>query len=214
MTVKKAYSYADIEKKVFKLIRLNGDWKRHLGKMERSGSVLVFGGSGHGKTTYALKLAKEICEVEKVLYNTAEEGIRASWQRSLRLNNIKAVKSKFLFVKESYDEFIIRLSRKRQPKVAVIDSVQYFFRGKRIADYFTLIEAFPDTLFIFLSHIKGGEPKGTIAEEILWDCQNRILIENFKAYVIKSRCGGDEKEPLIINREKAEERELKLLKRG
>lgn len=214
MTVKKAYSVADIEKRSFKIVQLKGEWQRHLGEMERSGSVLILGDSGHGKTTYALKKSKAICNSEKVLYNTAEEGIRASWQRSVELNNMKSVKGKFRYVKDSYEELFERLKMKRQPKVVIIDSVQYFFRGKKVKDYFKLIETYNDTLFIFLSHVTKGMPKGAIANEIYWDCQNRIIIKDFKAYIDKSRCGGDEVEPLIINKQKADERELKLLKQG
>ena len=151
MTVKKAYCIADIERMNFKIVQLKGEWQRHLGEMERSGSVLIFGDSGHGKTTYALMKSKAICNSEKVLYNTAEEGIRASWQRSIRLNNMTSVKGKFKYVKESYDELFERLKMKRQAKVVIIDSVQYFFRGKKVKDYFNLIETFNDTLFIFLT---------------------------------------------------------------
>ncbi|MDB0599822.1 ATP-dependent serine protease [Tenacibaculum maritimum] len=212
--IKKAYGISDIEKMKFTRVKLSGNLGRHLGEMERSGSMLIYGGSGQGKTTYALKLAKGVCQEERVIYNTAEEGIKASWQRSLQLNNMKLVAGKFTFVKEGFDVFFERIKQKKQPKVAIIDSVQYFFRGKKVEDYFNLIETCNDVLFIFLSHIKHNEPKGAIAEEILWDCQNRILVENFKAYVEKSRCGGDETLPYIINERKANERELKLLRKG
>ncbi|MGC1471509.1 MAG: AAA family ATPase [Psychroserpens sp.] len=212
--VKKAYSYSDIAKRKFKMLELDGEWKRHLGVMEISGSVIVMGDSGAGKTTYALKMSKAISPVEVVLYNSAEEGIRASFKRSLELNQMIAVKSRFRFVKEDYDQMFERLKMKRQPKVVIIDSAQYFFRGKTIADYFKLIETYNNTLFIFLSHIKAGLPKGTVAEEIYYDCQNRILVKDFAAYVLKSRCDGDETKPLIIVAKKHEERNLKLVKKG
>lgn len=214
MAVKKAYSYSDIENRNFKMLELNGEWGKHLGEMEISGAVIVMGDSGHGKTTYAMKMSKAISPIEKVLYNSAEEGIRASFKRSLRLNDMKAVKSRFKFVKESYDQLFERLKMKRQPKVVIIDSAQYFFRGKSKKDYFKLIETYQNTLFIFISHIKGGLPIGTVAQEIYWDCQNRILIHDFAAYVKKSRCGADEATPLIINEKKYNERQMKLLKKG
>ena len=147
-------------------------------------------------------------------YNSAEEGIRLSFQRSLKLNNMKSVKSKFKYSKDSYNELFARLSQKRQPKIVVIDSVQYFFRGKKVSDYYKLIETFTDTLFIFLSHVSKGMPKGAVANEIYWDCQNRVLIQDFKAHIQKSRCGADEVAPYIINQKKADEREVKLVKNG
>jgi len=211
---KKAYSYTDIEKRKFKMLELSGEWKTHLGNMERSGSVLILGDSGDGKTTYALQMTKAISPVEKVLYNSAEEGIRASFKRSLLLNNMKVVKSRFKYVKESYDELWERLSMKRQPKVVIIDSAQYFFRGKSIKDYFKLVETYSTTLFIFISHINKGMPKGSVANEIYWDCQNRILVSDFAAHITKSRCGADETKAYIINQQKHDERQLKLLKNG
>ena len=210
--MRKAYSITDGKKRKFKFIELKGEWKRHLGEVEQSGSSIVYGKSGEGKTSYALLKSKAICEAQKVLYNTAEEGYRASWVRSLDLNNMSVVKSKFSYCKEQYDEFFKRLKKKRRPKVVVIDSVQYFFLGKKKADYFKLIETFNETHFIFLSHISKGLPEGPVAMAIYWDCQNRILVQDFKAYVEKSRCGADEKTPLIINQKIADERELKLLK--
>ncbi len=214
MTVKKAYTYIDFKKRNFKTIKLEGEWKRHLGTIERSGSILVMGGSGHGKTTYVMQLAKEICKSEKVHYNTAEEGDCLSFNKSMDMNNIKLIKSKFKYSKDNYDQMFQRLSIKRQPKVIIVDSVQYVFRKKNVNDYFKLLEAFPNTLFIWISHISKGMPKFAVANEIYWDCQNRIIIEDFKAKNDKSRTGGDETSPYVISQQKADERESKLLKQG
>ncbi len=213
--IPRAYSYNDIERRKFKILPLQGEWLRHLGdEVERTGSILIMGDSGHGKTTYAMKLMKALCKIEKVYYNTVEEGMKASFRRSLRLNGLQTVKSKFIFQSESYDEMVTRLKQKYQPKIVIIDSIQYCFRGKTKDDYLKLIEMFPDTLFIGISHIKKGQVIGAVAEEFYWLCQNRIYIEDFKAYIDKSRCGGDQKTPYIISQEKAAERELKLLKKG
>lgn len=214
MAVKKAYSIKDIEKRSFKTIPLSGEWLRHLGHIEQSGSILIMGDSGHGKTSYAMQLAKAFCVNEKVFYNSAEEGIRQSFKRSLDINNMKTVASNFTFSKEGYDAMVTRLTKKRQPKIVIIDSIQYCFRGKRKNAYYDLIEQFPNTLFIGLSHVSKGMPTGAIANEFYWDCQSRTIVKDFKAYTDKSRCGGDEVTPYIISSKKAEERELKLLKQG
>lgn len=215
MAIKKASSYADIDKRNFTFLELKDEkWSNHLGLMERTGSVLIKGDSGHGKTSYTLQLVKAICAVEKVHYSSPEEAHRASFRRALRLNNMKSVQSKFTFAKETYDELFERLSRKRQKKVIIIDSIQVFFAGKKREDYYRLIETFSDTLFIGVSKVNKGKVVGAVADEFYWDCQNRIDISDFKAFLEKSRCGGDEVTPLIISEQKAHERELKLLKRG
>lgn len=214
LDIPRAYTYTDIERKEFNMIPLTDEWLRHLGEMERGGSVLIKGDSGHGKTAYAMQLMKELCAIEKVFYDSVEEGMKASFRRSLKLNGLKLVSSKYTFQSERYDDLIKRLNRKRQPKIVFIDSIQYCFRGKRKEDYDNMIEMFPSTLFIGISHVRKGSVIGAVAEQFYWDCQNRIHVEDFKAYVEKSRCGGDELTPYIISKEKAEERELKLLKKG
>lgn len=215
MRVKKAYSLADIEKKDFTFLNLKDEkFSKHLGKMERTGSVLVKGDSGHGKTTYSMQLMKAICEVEKVHYCSPEEANRASFRRSLRLNNMQLVKSKFTFAKEYYDDLFARLSKKRQKKVVIIDSIQVFFKGKTRDDYYKLIETFNDTLFIGISKVNKGRVVGAVADEFYWDCQNRIDITDFVATIEKSRCGGDVTIPYIISKEEHEKRQVKLLTNG
>lgn len=212
LDVPRYLTHRDIEEATFKEFAFKGEWLRHLGTPERAKSILIYGGSGHGKTAYALQLMKYFCSFEKVFYNTVEEGLRASFSRSLELNNIKSVKGKYVSQSEFYDDMFKRLDRKRQPKIVFVDSVQYCFRGKRDIHYWELIEKFEDTLFVFISQMAKGLPKGAIADAIKWDSQAIIKVQDFKAYVEKSRCGGDETQPYIINQQKADERELKLVR--
>lgn len=214
--IERAYTYTDIERKVFDVLPFTGEWKRHLGEVERAGSILIYGASGHGKTTYALQLMKYLCEFEKCFYNTAEEGMKKSFQRNLQLNGLKSVSSKYSFQKEDYEKLIIRLEQKRQPKIVFIDSVQYLFRKyKRNGEdkYFELMEKFPKTLFIWVSQMEKNAPKGAIADAIKWDAQNMIRVEDFKAYIEKTRTGGDILTPYVISQTEAEKRELKLLQK-
>ncbi|MBO4233877.1 AAA family ATPase [Riemerella anatipestifer] len=214
LEIPRYYTHNDIENAKFNELEFTGEWLRHLGTPERASSILIYGASGHGKTSYALQFMKYLCGFGKVFYNTVEEGMKASFKRSLRLNNLKLVSSKYVFQSEQYDDMVKRLDRKRQPKIVFIDSVQYCFRGKKDKDYFNLVEKFPTTLFVFISQMSKGMPKGAVADAIMWDSQAVIKVEDFKAYVEKSRCGGDELTPYIINQQKAEEREIKLLKKG
>lgn len=213
-SIPRAYTYTDIERKEFTVMPFSGKWKDHQGEPERAGSILIYGGSGHGKTTYALQYMKYLCGFEKVYYNTVEEGMKASFRRNLNLNGLQYHSDKYTFQREFFDDTVRRLNRKRQPKIVFIDSVQYFFRGKKKSDYFDLMEMFPNTLFIWISHMQKNSPKGAIADDIKYDAQNVIKVQDFMAYVEKTRCGGNETSAYIISKEKAEERELKLLKKG
>ena len=106
-----------------------------------------------------------------------------------------------------------RLSRKRQPKVVLIDSLQYFFRGKRLKDYFWLLDKFPNTLFIFIAHaMKSGMIKGNLAADIMYHSDCKIYVKDFVANIQTSRYGGSK--PFIIYKKGFEDRQLKLLKKG
>ena len=56
--IPRAYTYEDLARKKYKTLPLKGGWKEHLGEIERAGSILIYGDSGHGKTTYALQLMR------------------------------------------------------------------------------------------------------------------------------------------------------------
>ncbi|MDO5608891.1 MAG: AAA family ATPase [Capnocytophaga sp.] len=212
--IPRAYTHEDIERRTFDVLAFTDEWLRHLGdNVERSGSILIYGGSGHGKTTYALQLMKQLCNFGKVLYDSVEEGMKASFKRSLDINNIKSVSAKYVFQSEPLDELTARLSRKRQPKIVVIDSVQYCFRGKNSKDYFDFVGKFPDTLFVWVSQMQKGSPKGAVADDIKYDAQLVIHVKDFKAYVEKSRTGADESVPYVISQEKAAEREVNLTRK-
>ena len=211
-TIPRAYTYEDLARKKYKTLPLKGVWKEHLGDIERSGSILIYGDSGHGKTTYALQLMRELCQGEKVLYNSLEECGSLSLFTNLERAGLKQYKNKYLVCGEPLDNLIQRLSRPQQPKIVFIDSVQACFRGKKTEDYHNLILQFPQTLFIGISQISKGMPKGAVAEEFYWFCQNRVLVKDFKAYIDKTRTGGNELEPYIISESKAGERELKMIR--
>lgn len=208
--VKKAYSYADIEKRSFTTLDFRGEWLEHIGQPERSGSWTIHGYSGNGKTSYEMQLAKYLCSFEKVHINTLEEGMRLSFKKALIRNNMKSVKTKFTFQSENYDELIKRLDRKRQPKIVFIDSLQYFFRGKRLKHYFELLDRFPTTLFIFIAHsLKNGQIKGSLAEDILYHSDCKLFVKNYVCEVLASRYEGAE--PYVIWDEGAKARQLQLV---
>ena len=89
MAVKRAYSYEDINRIIFKTIEINEEWKPHLGEPQLGHSHwLIFGDSGHGKTSYVLQIVKMLCQnSQRVHYNTAEEGLKKSFKMALKRNN-------------------------------------------------------------------------------------------------------------------------------
>lgn len=211
--VKRAYNYEDISRKKFESITIQEEWKKHLGSPQLGNSQwIVYGDSGHGKTSYLLQLVKMLCVFYRVHYNTLEEGMKKSFKMALERSNIKSVKSQFVFSQETLEELTIRLDRPRQPRIVIIDSVQYFFRGCKAQDYFDFISKFPNTTFIWVSGIEGSKPKGAVANEIYYDCDIRVKVENFEAIMEKNRFEAYGSH--IIWEEGYERNQMKLLSKG
>ena len=119
------YSVADIEKKSFKTLPFEGDWKELIGTPEVSGCWIIWGLSGNGKTRFALQLAKYMASFQRVYYNSLEEGLKLSFKNALSANNMKAVGNRFGYHKESLWQMRKRLEQKRSPNIIFIDSLQY-----------------------------------------------------------------------------------------
>jgi archaellum biogenesis ATPase FlaH len=211
--VPRAYSYEDIERIKFKTIKVDSEWQEHLGEPQLGNSHwLVFGGSGQGKTSYVLQAVKQMCmNSQKVHYNSLEEGLKKGFQMALKRSNMKGVPG-FNYHKENLIQLTARLSRQRQPKIVVIDSVQYFFRKMRSEHYFDFISKFQDTTFIWISGADGSNPKGQIANDIYFDADLVIKVEKYEAIIEKNRF--ESYEPRIIWQEGYNKEHFKLLEKG
>ncbi len=213
MAVKRAYSYEDIHRFKFKSMKISQSWKPHLGEPQLGNSHwIIYGESGQGKTTYVLQLVKQLCENrQKVHYNTLEEGMKLSFKLALERTQMKDVPN-FHYQKETMDELVQRLKRKRQAKIVVIDSCQYFFRGMQTKDYFNFINQFQDTTFIWISGAESKKPLGKIAETIRYDADIVMYVEAYKAVVVKNRF--EAYEPRIIWYEGFRDEQIELLQKG
>ena len=166
----------------FETAPFTGAWLASLGRPELRGTWIIYGGSGSGKTTYVMQLCKYLTNFGRVAYNSLEQGLSLSLQKAWERVNMEEAGSKIvLLAKESLKDLKERLKRKNAPNIVVIDSVHYWF-GFTMRDYNALKEANPDTLFIFISHEKKGEPKGNIAQSIRYDADIKIRVEGYKAF--------------------------------
>lgn len=169
---------------------------------ECSGSWIIYGASGNGKTTFSLLLMKYLCEFKKCAYLSLEEGEKLSFQMAVQRAGLDTIGSKaVLWFNYDFNLLINELESPRSPKVVFIDSVQYFFnsetnRGLTKNEYKELIRRFPTKLFIFISHEKNGMPKGALADAIYYDSDVCLRVRNFEALPAKSRYGGNQ--PLKI----------------
>ena len=173
-----------------------GAWEASLGRPAKSGTWLVWGHSGNGKTSFVMQLAKYLCKFEKVLYDSLEESTGLSVQKSLRRHGMADVARRFVILdREPMNVLSERLKRKKSPSVVIVDSFQY--SGLSYAGYKQLKEEHPGKLFIFISHAEGSRPEGRAAKKVEYDADIKIFVEGFKASC-KSRFMDRPGVPFII----------------
>jgi len=197
---KRAYTVNNVLQAKFNTLEFDGVWRKAVGCPERAGTWIIYGSVKNGKTSFAMQLAKYLTHFEKVAYNAVEEGLSLSIQAALRRTGMQDVKNGFVLLnKESWQDLMTRLRKRKSPNVVVIDSLQFW--EITFQKYKNLREQFPDKLFIYISHSAGNLPDGKLAQRIWRDANISFRIEGFKAFPI-GRYGGDE-EPIVINEERA-----------
>ena len=167
----------------FEVAEFDGEFLASFGKPELRGAWLIYGGSGCGKTTFVLTVCKYLTRFRRVAYNSLEQGLSLSLQKTWERVGMQEVGNRIILLnKESLKDLRIRLQKKQSPDVIVIDSVHYL-RRFNMDQYQNLRDEFPDKLFIFVSHEKGGLPKGMMAQNIRYDADIKIRVEGYKAFV-------------------------------
>lgn len=203
----RAFSNRNVLSAQFEQLPFDGQWLRSIGRPELSGCWIVYGGSGSGKTSFLMQLAKYMTRFGKVAYNSLEQGLslslKTAWQR---VDMGEAGNEIILLDKESLEDLNKRLMKPKSPKVIIIDSMHYWL-GYRLSDHISLINRYRDKLFIYVAHERSGMPDGKLAIKIRYDANVKIRVEGYKAFVT-SRYAVPEKdegsEPFIIWQEGAE----------
>lgn len=188
MSTKRAIPVNQLLNTKFRGLPFEGEWLESFGHPELTGSWLVWGNSGNGKTRFALQLAKYLTGFCKVAYNSLEEGVSLSLRTAIEQVNFNGSgRNLVLLDKEPIPELIARLEKPRSPEVIIIDSVQY--TGLKYQEYKKLRDRFRRKLFILVSHAEGKMPEGRVAKSIRFDAMVKIWIEGYRAWPV-SRYGG------------------------
>lgn len=193
MELKRAISVDQLTRTKFKSMKFEGAYSKSFGEqIQNSGSWIIYGESGHGKTSLAFMLAKYFTKFGRVSYNTIEEGARLSFQNALKRQDFsQKERLRFNILSESIADLKLRLKLKRAPDVIVIDSLQYTFLTKR--EYKNLIDTHSDKLFIWISHVEGKKPMGKLAKDVEYHSDVKIRVEGFRAFVkTRYEAGGQD----------------------
>lgn len=171
-----------------KVLDFEGEWFESIGQPEVRGSMIIWGDSSQGKTSFALQFAKQIAKYERVIYNSLEEGDSLSMAEAFRREKMTEVSRRIVLLdKCPIKELTDRLKRPKSPNVIIIDSLQY--SGLSYEDYKGLIKQFRNKMFVFISHADGKEPSGKVAQQIKYDAHIKVRVAAFQAH-ITSRYGG------------------------
>ncbi|MDM8269008.1 ATP-dependent serine protease [Barnesiella viscericola] len=167
----------------FEVTEFDGAFLASFGKPELRGAWIIYGGSGSGKTSFVMQVCKYLTRFRRVAYDSLEQGLSLSLQKAWERVGMEEVGNRIILLnKESLKDLRLRLAKKQSPDVVVVDSVHYWL-GLKMSDYINLRNDFPDKLFIFVSHEKGGQPDGKLAQKIRYDSDIKIRVEGYKAFV-------------------------------
>ena len=177
---KRAYSVSDILNKKYKVIPFEGEWGAAFSQPESNGSWFIWANSGNGKTTFVLKLCKELSKHERILYNSLEEGSAKTMQNAFLNAGLASVKRRLILVQESIEELCERLDRPKSQNVIVLDSFQY--TGLSFERYRELVRRYPKKLFIIISQADGKQPSGRTAKRVMYDASLKVWVEGYRAF--------------------------------
>ncbi|KAA6321296.1 hypothetical protein EZS27_029044, partial [termite gut metagenome] len=177
----RAFSIKEILETKPPSIKLTGRWADAFGEIDKTGTWLVWGRSGCGKTSFAMQFCKELAKFGKVLYVPLEEKCRGlSTKNSLKRHNMIEVNGRVHLVNEPISKLNERLDKQKSPDFIVIDSFQYCrFTYETYLDF---KEKHEDKLLIFISHADGKEPRGSAACSAQYDVGQKVYVEGYRAF--------------------------------
>lgn len=186
----------------FPIMELEGAFARSFGaRVQRSGSWIIYGESGNGKTELEIQLAKYFTRFAKVLINTLEEGARLTFQMAMGRHSFSEQERRRLHVtQDEMPQLRARLEKPKSPDIVFIDSLQ--FAGLTKVQYKQFVRDFPNKLFIWISHSEGKKPLGGLGIHVDYNSDVKIHVIGFKGLVkTRYQAGAD----YIINQAKADE---------
>ena len=184
----RAYNPREVSQKKYEVIKWNGQWRESFGRPAMNETWFISGASAQGKSSFVMQLAKKLCEYGKTLYVSAEEGIRQSFQRRLKMFEMNSVGRKLSIIEDPDINLLKeRLSKPKSPRFVIIDSFQ--MAKWTYQDAMELIKTFNKKSFIFISQEYKSRPMGADAVRLRYAAGVKIRVSGFMAL-----CSGREKE--------------------
>lgn len=194
----RCYSIKDILSYNGEVLDFTGEWRELIGLPEKRGVWIIWGRSGHGKSTFAMQMAKYLTNFGNVYVNSIEMGRGAAIKEAYLRVGMGEIPSNKVKLGDQEPMSIVdqRCSRRNGPDFLIIDSLQYC--GLNAMQIRKMTERHPKRVFIFISHEQGSEPKGDLGFAVKHLAHVKIRVHDFKAYIDTTRYSGGSGKPIII----------------
>ena len=181
--LKKLLTVANIQNQTVQRLQWMGKWLEAFGRPQDRGVWFVWGGSGSGKSTFVMMLAKAMAELQfKTYYNLLEEETDdTDYIDRTELLQMKEVESNFYTQSYNYKELMEYLKKRNPPKVVVVDSIVYL--TKDWEDYLALKRLCikKGIILIIVGHAEGKNPRSEFEKSIRFDAKMKIFVDGFLA---------------------------------
>ena len=177
----KALTVANIINQTISRILFTGLWYQAFKCPQNKGVWFIWGGSGSGKSTFILMLAKALAQLGlKVFLNLCEEETDDSdFIDRMAMLQMNEVSENFVAQSYNYADMVAYLKRKASPKVVIIDSATYFF--ETFEQYKAFKAMFKNKIIIITGHARGMNPKFEIEDRIMYDAKMKIFVQGYLA---------------------------------
>jgi len=193
------FSNSNIMATKHKTFQFTGRWLNSLGEPPVCGSWMIYGGSGSGKTSFALQLAKYMTNFDRVLYWSLEQGNSPSFQRAWKREKMKDCGTDIIVADENTTfEMIEKAMCQRKGRgILIIDSLTPL-KGLsfNIIQYERFRKKMKDKLLVWISHEKNGIPDANVGDYILKLADIKMRAEGFKIFI--NTRSGERLEDFVI----------------
>lgn len=199
----KVHTISSIRKRNAKKLAFEGTLKDAFGLPEHNATFAIWGTTGAGKSSLIMQLAREFIRLgHRVCFNSIEMGTSSCL---VEMGDREGVNKGFNIVDgDTMEEALVRMKRKKSPKVLIIDSLNMFRKdnGKYLtkADFEDFVKELKNKVLIFIIQAEGKEPKGVFLRYVAHACFCKAHVKKHKAFVISRFKQKDEEEvkPYII----------------
>lgn len=179
--LKKVLTVANIQNTKVERIPFEGEWYEAFKQPQNRGVWYVWGGSGSGKSSFAMLLAKAFAQHGSVLYNLLEEETDDSdfIDRTLTFQ-MQDVKDNFHAQRYTLKELDAYLEKRNSAHYIIIDSLPYFLENWQEYKEFKKKWATRKVL-VFIGHADGRNPRTELQKNVMFDAKMKIFVSGYLA---------------------------------